>query len=173
MKHIALRIVPMTRSHIRACNAIVAASDPWKMLGERVDFAGALSRENRPYNRAFVCTVQNRPAGFIIFTPQQVFARGGYIRSIGVAPAMRRLGIGRSLLSFAEKLISVQSPNVFLCVSSFNRKAQAFYKNSGYCRVGKLQNLILPGISEYIYWKRLIPGTAERKNIRKNSLCLV
>ncbi len=163
MKRISVRIVPMTRFHIKACDAIVAASEPWKTLGERFDFATALSRKVLPYNRAYVCIVENKVAGFVIFSPQPVFARGGYIRSIGVAPSLRRLGIGVKLLSFAEKIISGLSPNVYLCVSSFNRKAQAFYKDAGYTMVGKLLDLDLPGASEYIYWKRLIPQTPLRK----------
>jgi ribosomal protein S18 acetylase RimI-like enzyme len=166
VKRISVRIVPMTRSHIKACDAIVSASEPWNALGEQMDFAAALSRKDRPYDRAYVCTVENKTAGFIIFTPQPVFARGGYIRSIGVAPSMRRLGIGGKLLSFAEKIISGLSPNSYLCVSSFNRKAQAFYKNAGYTMAGKLQDLILPGASEYIYWKRLMPRTPVRKNAK-------
>jgi ribosomal protein S18 acetylase RimI-like enzyme len=167
MKSIALCIVPMTRAHVKTCDAIVAASEPWKTLGERFDFAAALSRKVRPYDRAYVCIVENKAAGFIIFSPHPVFARGGYIRSIGVAPTMRRLGIGAKLLSFAENIISGFSPNSYLCVSSFNRKAQTFYKNAGYALVGKLQDLILPGASEYIYWKRLIPRTPVRKKQRR------
>jgi ribosomal-protein-alanine N-acetyltransferase len=170
VKCIALRIIPMTRSHIAACDAIVAASEPWKTLGERFDFAGALSRKNRSYSRALVCIAENRPVGFVIFNPQPVFARGGYIRSIGVSPSMRRLGIGRKLLSFAEKDTTGCSSNLYLCVSSFNRKAQAFYKGCGYTRVGKLQDLIIPGASEYIYWKRLTSRIRVKKGSRTNCL---
>jgi ribosomal protein S18 acetylase RimI-like enzyme len=94
-------------------------------------------------------------AGFILFTPEPAFARGGYLRAIGVSPKFRRQGIGRKLLSFAEKITARQALHFFLCVSSFNRKAQAFYKNRGYTRVGKLPGLIKPGLTEYIYWKRL------------------
>jgi ribosomal-protein-alanine N-acetyltransferase len=163
VKRIALRIIPMKRSHITACDAIVAASEPWKTLGERIDFAGLLSRKDRSLSRAFVCIAEKRAVGFIIFIAQPVFARGGYIRSIGVAPSVRRLGIGTELLSFTEKVIADSSPNLYLCVSSFNRKAQAFYKGCGYTRVGKLQDLILPGVSEYIYWKRLTLRIAAKK----------
>jgi ribosomal protein S18 acetylase RimI-like enzyme len=157
----------MTRAHIKTCDAIVAASEPWKTLGERFDFAAALSRKIRPHDRAYVCMVENKAAGFIIFSPQPLFARGGYIRAIGVAPSLRRLGIGAKLLSFAENIISGFSPHSYLCVSSFNRKAQAFYKHAGYTRVGRLQDLILPCASEYIYWKRLIPQTPVRKKQRR------
>jgi ribosomal protein S18 acetylase RimI-like enzyme len=94
-------------------------------------------------------------AGFVIFTPLPVFARGGYLRAIAVAPDRRRKSIGRKLLSFAERETARHAGHLYLCVSSFNRQAQAFYRKCGYRKVGAVPGLIKPGISEHIYWKRL------------------
>jgi ribosomal-protein-alanine N-acetyltransferase len=143
-------IIPMRRRHIQACSIIAASSEPWKTLNERVDFYSYLALK-----QAFVCMIGDAPAGFILFTPEPVFARGGYVRAIGVDPEKRRQGIGRKLLAFAEYRIARRSPNVYLCVSSFNRQGQTFYKNLGYTRVGKLPGLIVPDASEYIFWKKL------------------
>jgi ribosomal protein S18 acetylase RimI-like enzyme len=146
----------MKRSHVEACEEIVAASDPWKRLGERVDFLSVLSR-NSTNTQAYVCTVGTETAGFILFIPEPVFARGGYLRAIGVSPRFRRKGIGGKLLSFAERMTAKRALHFFLCASSFNRRAQTFYKNCGYTHVGKLPGFIKLGLSEYIYWKRLRP----------------
>jgi ribosomal protein S18 acetylase RimI-like enzyme len=140
----------MRRSHIQVCNAVVAASEPWKTLHERVDFLTYLALK-----QAYVCMIGDAAAGFILFTPEPVFARGGYVRAIGVDPAIRRQGIGGKLLAFAESRIARRCPNVYLCVSSFNRQGQAFYKGLGYTRVGKIPGLAVPGASEYIFWKSL------------------
>ena len=148
------RIVPMSRVHIPACAEIVSSSDPWKRLGERLDFVSLLSGE-RPDLKSYVCVVDKKAVGFIVFTPDPVFARGGYLRAIGVAPSLRRLGIGNRLLAYAEKTTARRSSNFYLCVSSFNRRAQVFYKKLGYLRVGKVPDLLVQGSSEYIYWKRL------------------
>ncbi len=150
----ALKIVPMKRTHIRACNAITAASEPWKTLNERIDFSKYITLK-----QAFVCMIGGEPAGFIIFTPEPVFARGGYIRAVGVSPEILRHGIGRKLLALAEHAMSRRCANSYLCVSSFNRRAAAFYSANGYSRVGKLPGLIRPGVAEYIYWKRLSMNT--------------
>ena len=152
MKKGHLSILPMKRSHIQACTAITEASDPWKTLNERIDFKKYILLK-----QAYVSMTGQELTGFIIFTPQPVFARGGYLRAIGVSPSMRRHGIGRSLLSFAEKETARRSQYLYLCVSTFNRTAQAFYQDRGYARVGKLADLIVLGESEYIYWKRLRP----------------
>lgn len=152
MKKRLLSIVPMKRSHIQACSAITDASDPWKTLNVRIDFQNYIHLK-----QAYVCMAGEVTAGFIIFTPEPVFARGGYLRAIGVSPSLRRRGIGKKLLSFAEKETARVSECLYLCVSAFNRKAQAFYHARGYAQAGKLADLIVPGATEYIYWKRLRP----------------
>jgi ribosomal protein S18 acetylase RimI-like enzyme len=145
-------IVPMTRAHLHACRDIVSHSEPWRTLKESINFLPALLRK-----QAYVCLSDGRVAGFVVFTPEPVFARGGYLRAIGVQPDMRRHGIGRNLLTFAERTTAQHAPNLFLCVSSFNRSAESFYRSCGYSRVGKIKDLIRKGASEYIYWKNLRP----------------
>ena len=140
----------MTRAHIPACNEIVATSEPWKTLRESVDFLPSIKRK-----QAFVAVTEGSVAGFVIFTPEPVFARGGYLRAIGVASAIRGSGIGRLLMAFAERTTAKKAPNFFLCVSSFNRPAHTFYRKCGYNRVGKVDGLIRKGASEYIFWKKL------------------
>jgi ribosomal protein S18 acetylase RimI-like enzyme len=150
MKKLPIKIVPMTRAHIPACNEIVATSEPWKTLRERVDFLPSIKRRH-----AFVAIIAGSVAGFVIFTPEPVFARGGYLRAIGVASAIRGFGIGKLLMAFAERTTATKAPNFFLCVSSFNRPALAFYRKNGYAKIGKIDGLIRKGASEYIYWKKL------------------
>ena len=145
-----MRIVPMKRAHIPACQEITAFSEPWKSLNEQIDFTHYIVLK-----QTYVCIDAGRVAGFIIFTPEPVFARGGYLRAIGVAPDIRRQGIGKKLMAFAEAKTAQRSQNFYLCVSSFNRKAQSFYKTIGYRKVGALPGLILPKATEFIYWKRL------------------
>jgi len=150
MTKTAAPIVPMKRTHVRACAEIAASSEPWKTLGETVDFDRYVALK-----QAYVCLEGSEPAGFIIFTAEPVFARGGYLRAIGVSPHMRRRGNGRKLMSFAENRTARRAPNFYLCVSSFNRQAQAFYRDLGYTRVGRIPGLLSPKTAEYIYWKNL------------------
>ena len=164
MRSGTLKIIPMTRSHIQACDAMVAASEPWKTLRERIDFLKYCELK-----QAYVGTIRDEPAGFIIFTPEPVFARGGYLRAIGVDPALRGRGIGKKLLTFAEQKTAKRSQNLYLCVSSGNRKAMAFYKRLGYLRAGTLPDLIKKGASEYIYWKRLQPIISYPKKKQKSA----
>ncbi len=93
--------------------------------------------------------------GFIIFSAGPVFARGGYIRALAVAPDRRSEGIGSLLLGYAEQSVAKQAANIYVCASSFNRRAQAFYRKAGYRKVGAIPGLIMPGASEYIFWKQI------------------
>jgi len=144
------KITPMKRRDIQKCEEIVAISDPWKTLRERIDFSYYIQLKE-----AYICAVDNQPVGFVIFKPEPVFARGGYLRAIGVSSSMRGKGIGRMLMTFTEQMTARLSPHLFLCVSSFNQDAQVFYKKLGYAQVGTLTDHIIQNASEYIYWKRM------------------
>ncbi len=150
MSGLAITIKPMTRAHIPACDDIVRFSEPWRTLRERIDFDRFIDEKE-----AFVALVEGAVAGFVIFTPEPVFARGGYLRAVAVAPAIRGFGLGKRLLRFAEETTAKKARNLFLCVSSFNAAAQKFYRQVGYTKAGRLDDLIKKGLSEYIYWKRL------------------
>jgi len=147
---VSARIIPMKRTHVQACDEITLISEPWKTLHEHIDFVPYIGLKE-----AHVCIINDRLIGFVVFTPTPVFARGGYLRAIGVAPLMRGRGIGKLLMTFAERATAEHCSNLFLCVSSFNTDAQDFYNRLGYTRVGTLPDLIIQHASEYIYWKRL------------------
>lgn len=161
MKKTRCRIIPLSRKHLDACKKIIADSEPWKTLGTGIDFTPALTRGNSSLS-AYVCMQNASVSGFILFSPDPVFAQGGYLRAIGVAPDARRTGIGKEMLHFAEEATQRRAANIYLCVSSFNRGALAFYRSLGYEKVGTLNGLLKAGVSEYIYWKRLKRGIGVR-----------
>jgi [ribosomal protein S18]-alanine N-acetyltransferase len=159
---VSLKIRPLTRADISACAAIISASDPWKRLGEGFDFTRLLAGDQSG-SKSYIMTVKKTAVGFIVFNPHPVFARGGYLRAIGVTSSFQRQGIGRKLMNFAESITAQQAPNFYLCVSSFNRKAQAFYRDLGYRKIGRIPDLLMRGASEYVYWKRLPQFTARSR----------
>ena len=150
MSELHMRIVPMNRRHLLACEDIVWSSDPWKRYREGVDFKAAMRRK-----QAYVLTIADAVAGFVVFDPEPVFARGGYLRALGVSPAIRGSGIGRALLAFAESRTARKAANLYLCVSSFNGKARKFYRTCGYEQVGRIDGLVKKGTAELIMRKRL------------------
>jgi ribosomal protein S18 acetylase RimI-like enzyme len=83
----------------------------------------------------------------------------GYIQTVIVAPEAQGKGIGSQLVEFAEERIFKESPNAFLCVSSFNHGARRLYERLGYQYVGELADYIVTGHSELLYRKTRGPWT--------------
>lgn len=81
----------------------------------------------------------------------------GYIQTLCVAPDRRGRGIGTALIGFAEDRAFRVSPNVFLCVSSFNPDARRLYERLGYRYVGELSDYVIRGHSELLFRKTLGP----------------
>ena len=145
----------------RFCAAFMAASEPWLTLGfapEQI-FQSLTS----PSREVHVAEMENQIVGALI-----LFLDGplnGYIQTLAVHPGWRERGLGMRLMQFAEEKIFRQSQNVFLCVSSFNHRAQKFYGRLGYQRVGELPDYLVNGFSEVLMRKTKGPllGFAPQK----------
>jgi len=136
-----------------ACARLMASSEPWITLGRGYEASLKLMKD--PTREVYVAFVGEELVGFIIILMQEAFT--GYIQSLGVAPAWRNKGIGSQLLKFAEKRIFDETPNVFMCVSSFNKDAKRLYERVGYEVIGELADYILPGHSEFLLRKSIAP----------------
>ena len=129
--------------------AIICNSEPWITL--KRNYEQCLEAFNGDYKEIYVTTEKNELLGFIIMQMKGTFK--GYIQTIAVAANARGKGIGTALIDFAEKRITAISPNVFICVSSFNKKAQDLYIKLGYEKVGVLKDFIVKGYDEILLRK--------------------
>lgn len=142
----------------RACARLMAASEPWITLGR--DYETSLAIIQDPSREVYVARDETGLAGFLILCLTGAFV--GYIQTICIAPTRRGQGLGSRLVEFAEQRILPVSPNVFMCVSSFNRDARRLYERLGYKVVGELTDYIVPGHSELLLRKTLGPLTGFR-----------
>lgn len=67
----------------------------------------------------------------------------GYIQATCVRSDLRGQGLGSALITWAEQRIFQESPNVFLCVSSFNEGARRLYERMGYEVVGRFASFVV------------------------------
>lgn len=130
----SIAIRPLEPRDEERCARLMCTSEPWTTLG--------------------------RFAGFIVLSLVGVL--NGYIRAIVVEPSQRGRGVGSELMAFAETRIFAGSPNVFLCVTSFNDRARALYERLGYHYVGELSDFFVRGVSELLYRKTRGPWTEFR-----------
>jgi len=133
----------------RAAAALMAASDPWLELG--LNRAHCLRTLNVPFRETYAATDRGRISGLVTITMYGTFK--GYIQSLFVAEGFRGKGLGEKLMGFAEKKILSRSPNIFLCVSSFNKGAIRFYERLGYKRTGLLKDFVKAGHDEILMRK--------------------
>lgn len=139
----------------QACARLMSESEPWLTLGRT--YADSLKIVQDPTREAYVARDQAGLAGFLILCMTGAFV--GYIQTICVHPARRGMGLGTRLVEFAEQRILKDSPNVFMCVSSFNRDASRLYERLGYQVIGELTDYIVHGHSEILLRKTVGPLT--------------
>ena len=99
----------------------------------------------------YVADDESGIAGFIVLCMVGAFV--GYIQTVLVAPDHQGKGIGSKLVAYAEDRIFSESPNSFLCVSSFNSDARRLYERLGYGYVGELSDYLVRGHSELLFRK--------------------
>ena len=141
------------------CAHLMANSEPWITL--RRTYHGAMKMLSDPTREVYLATVKDEIVGFIVLIMSGALV--GYIQTVGVLPEWRNKGIGTRLLKFAENTIFAKAPNVFMCVSSFNKKAQKLYQRIGYEVIGELKDYIVPGHSEILLRKSIAPITEFKK----------
>lgn len=131
------------------CAQLMASSEPWLTLGRTVEQS---RRSIEDSSREVYLAVQGADAvGFLIITLAGPFP--GYLQTLCVSHEHRGRGVGTQLLAFAEARIFRKSPNVFLCVTSFNVDARRLYERLGYVLVGELKDFVVSGYSELLFRK--------------------
>ncbi len=137
----------------RQCARMMAGSEPWITLGRT--YRSSLKLLQDPTREVYVALRERQMVGFIILLMRGILR--GYVQTVGVMPEWRGRGVGSLLMAFAEERIFRESPNVFLCVSSFNKAAQEFYHRLGYRVVGRLEDFIVAGHAEILLRKTVAP----------------
>jgi ribosomal-protein-alanine N-acetyltransferase len=135
------------------CAQVMTSSEPWMTLGR--SYQQSLRIITDSSREVYLCLVEGAAAGFVILNMTGAFV--GYIQTICIAPEYRSKGVGSRLLEFAEHRIFKESPNVFICVSSFNDRAHRLYERAGYETIGELSNYLVKGHSEILMRKSLGP----------------
>ena len=131
------------------CAQTMEASDPWMTLGRDVDAWRSVLRN--PAKERYIVKTDGARAGLLILDMNAAVA--GYIQSICLATGARNRGIGSRVIAWAEDRIFRDSPNVFICVSSFNTAAQRLYTRLGYETVGVLTQFVVDEHDELLLRK--------------------
>jgi ribosomal protein S18 acetylase RimI-like enzyme len=135
------------------CANMMSITDPWITL--EMNYDQCLKAFEGEYKEIYIIETENVIAGFVIIQTAGTFS--GYIQTICIDKAYRGNGFGKQLLQFCEERILKFSPNVFICVSSFNKGAIKLYYEFGFKLIGELENFVREGFSELLLRKTVGP----------------
>lgn len=151
-----MNIRPIARSEIPTLAAALATVPLLVRYGnDAARLARALEGALDRGESALVAEEDGVVRGLAWFLTAGTLALGGYLRLIALVPGAEGRGTGVALLRAFEAEAARVSRHAFLLVSDFNAGAIRFYEREGYARVGPLPGLVLPGVAEVLYWKRL------------------
>jgi ribosomal-protein-alanine N-acetyltransferase len=135
------------------CALMMSVTDPWMTLDMNYD--QCLKAFDGSSKEIYVLLLYNEITGFVIIQTTGSFA--GYIQTICISKDFRGKGYGKKLLEFCEERILKISPNIFICVSSFNKGAIKLYYDFGFKLVGDLDNFVKEGFTELLLRKTFGP----------------
>jgi [ribosomal protein S18]-alanine N-acetyltransferase len=135
------------------CATMMAATDPWITLG--MNYEQCIVAFPGECKEIYIIEYEHNIAGFVILQTGGTFS--GYIQTICVDKAFRGKGLGRILLRYCEQRVLQFSPNLFICVSSFNEGAIKLYYDFGFKLVGELDNFVKQGFTELLLRKTVGP----------------
>lgn len=148
----------------KTCAQMMVRTDPWITL--QMDYAQCLKAFEGHSKEFIVTKFENCIVGFAIVQTSGTF--NGYIQTLCISEKYRGKGIGKKLLQYCENRILEYSPNVFICVSSFNKGAIKLYYEFGFRLVGELENFVKDGFTELLLRKTAGPK-AGYENLKTKS----
>lgn len=113
-----------------------------------------------PQLKVWVEDLISLPIGVVYFVPNTMSDRVWELLMIAVDPKHQGLGIGSTLIRFAEQHISTVGGRMLLIDTSSLPKydlTRAFYRRHGYAEVGCIPDFYKDGDSKVIYAKRIKP----------------
>ena len=135
------------------CAMMMAQSDPWITLG--MNYEMCLKAFAGPSKEIYLIVLNEEIAGFVILQTGGTFKV--YIQTLCISEAYRGKGLGKKLLQFCEERVLKISPNIFICVSSFNKGAIKLYEEFGFKLVGELNDFVKEGFTELLLRKTFGP----------------
>lgn len=138
-----------SQQDFNTCALMMSVTDPWITLG--MDYEQCTMAFEGACKEVYVAEADEMIAGFVILQVCGTFS--GYIQTICISEDFRGKGYGRRLLQFCEERILKFSPNVFICVSSFNKGAARLYYDFGFKLIGELENFVKEGFTELLLRK--------------------
>jgi ribosomal protein S18 acetylase RimI-like enzyme len=142
-----------------ACVKILIDNPLWQRYGMTSEAAGRMFAAALAQGATTLAArAEGQPVGFVWYITHGAWDQSGYIRLIGLSPQYQGKRIGEQLMAAAEAHMAEKVREVFLLVTDSNTGAQRFYRRLGYTYIGAIPDYVVPGITELIFFKKLLNG---------------
>jgi len=141
------------------CALMMSKTDPWITL--EMNYEQCRTAFEGMCKEVYIVRVRETIAGFVVVQICGTFS--GYIQTICISNEFRGMGYGTKLLKYCEERILKFSPNVFICVSSFNKGAIKLYYQFGFKLIGELDNFVKEGFTELLLRKTVGPRVGYKR----------
>ena len=147
----------------RAIAEVMVAAGPWARFGHKAeDLARTFSRTTAT-TRCWCLKAGAETAGAMVI--EEGWLIGPYLRSLAILPEFQSQGLGGLALQAMERdAREAGARNLWVCASSFNARALAFYEAFGFARIGVLEGLLAEGLDEVLMRKQLMSAPAPFDN---------
>ncbi len=145
---------PLSPGSAEELGPALAAMPPWSVIGWPAASLIAGFKRERPSFRLFELLAGGELAGAVSI--QNPFLHGPYLQLLAILPGFQGRRLGAAILQWMEREArSEQSRQLWLCVSTFNTRARAFYERFGFEEVAVLEQLASEASDEVFMRKRL------------------
>jgi GNAT superfamily N-acetyltransferase len=127
---------------------------PWSTAGYEAEGLFAYLTADDPASHRFQIMLDGALAGVVgVRSP---WLRGPYLQFLALLPPAQGRGVGRGVLEWLEAQASLeQERQLWVCVSTFNRRAEALYLRFGFKPVAVLDALASEKSDELLMRKTL------------------
>lgn len=148
---------PLSPGSAEKLGPALASIPPWSVIGWPAELLTAAFRRERPSVSRFELVVEGELAGAV--TIQDPFLHGPYLQLLAIIPKFQRRNLGWAVLEWMEREArGEEARQLWLCVSTFNTGARAFYERFGFEAVTILEKLATEASDELLMRKRLNYG---------------
>lgn len=150
---------PLSAENAKKLGEALAAIPPWSVIGYPAERLVDWLQREQPAMIKFEVLAAPELAGVIVI--QDPFLHGPYLKLIAVLPKFQGRSFGLRLLQWMEsEARQAEARQLWLCVSTFNTRARAFYQRFGFEPVAVLDRLASDASDELLMRKRLSYGAS-------------
>jgi ribosomal protein S18 acetylase RimI-like enzyme len=150
---------PLSANNAETLGQALAAMPPWSVIGWPAELLTAGFLRQRPSVSRFELVVEGELAGIVAI--QDPFLHGPYLQILAILPGFQRRNLGLAVLQWMEREARRgEARQLWLCVSTFNNGAKAFYERFGFEAVTVLEKLATEASDELLMRKRLNYGAS-------------